>query len=190
MTPKTQLQRLYMSLFFEFLPIILFFLAYKFCGIYVATSVAIVASGLQFGLTFWLKKHLDSLQGITFLLLLILGGATLLLHEEMFIKWKLTVTDWLFAAVFLVSHILDKPLIAALMQKKVDLPHVIWKKLNLSWILFWFSMGCINLYVIYHFDTATWVNFKLFGSMSLTLLFILLQAVYVTQQNKAHNLCK
>ena len=121
-----------MKLFFDFLPIVLFFLAYKFYGIYTATLVAIITSGIQFAFASWLKKRLDPVQGATFLILLLLGGTTLLFHQEIFIKWKLTVTDWLLATVFLVSHLLNKPLIAMLMQKSVDLPAKIWGQLNLG----------------------------------------------------------
>lgn len=170
-----------MKLFFEFLPIILFFLTYKFFGIYMATLVAIIASGIQFLLTWWSKKRFDPIQGFTFLILILLGGTTLLLHEEIFIKWKLTATDWLLAIVFLVSHLLNKPLIATLMQKSVKLPVKIWKQLNMSWIIFWFSMGCLNLYVVYHFDTNTWVDFKLFGGIGITILFVILQAIYISR---------
>lgn len=170
-----------MKLFFEFLPIILFFLTYKFFGIYIATLVAIITSGIQFLLTWWLKKRLDPIQGFTFLILVLLGGTTLLLHEEIFIKWKLTATDWILAIVFLVSHLLNKPLIATLMQKSIHLPVKVWKQLNLSWIIFWFFMGCLNLYVVYHFDTNTWVDFKLFGGLGITTFFIILQAIYINR---------
>lgn len=170
-----------MKLFFDFFPIILFFLAYKLYGIYAATLIAILTSAIQFLLAWWLKKRMDPVQGTTFLILLLFGGTTLLLHQEIFIKWKLTVTDWILAAVFLVSHLLNKPLIAALMQKSVDLPTKIWGKLNVSWIIFWFLMGCLNLYIIYHFDTDVWVNFKLFGGIGITTLFIILQAIYINR---------
>jgi intracellular septation protein len=179
---------LLMKLFFDFLPIVLFFITYKFYGIYAATLIAIIISGVQFLLTFWLKKRIDPMQGTTFLILLLLGGTTLLLHQEIFIKWKLTVTDWLLATAFLISHLINKPLIATLMQKNIDLPMKIWKQLNLSWIIFWFFMGCLNLYVIYHFDTSTWVDFKLFGGIGLTTLFIILQAIYINRH--ARQPCK
>jgi intracellular septation protein len=181
-----------MQLFFEFFPIFLFFAAYKFLGIYVATVTAIVVSGMQFFLTWLLKKRFDVLQGATFLILATLGGTTLLLHEEIFIKWKPTVINWLLAVVFLVSHFIKKPLIKTVMQKTVQLPAKIWARLNLSWVIFWFLMGCLNLYIIYHFNTATWVDFKLFGYIGVTTLFIVLQAVYINRhmQLEDQKVCK
>lgn len=170
-----------MQLFFEFLPILLFFVAYKFLGIYVATSVAIIVSGTQFFLTWAFKKRIDMLQGATFVILAILGGTTLFLHEEIFIKWKPTIINWFLAMIFLVSHILKKPLIKTLMQKTVHLPSKIWSQLNVSWVIFWFLMGCLNLYIIYHFSTAAWVDFKLFGYLGVTTLFIIFQAVYINR---------
>lgn len=181
-----------MQLFFEFLPIILFFVAYKFLGIYAATLTAIIVSGAQFSLTWLLKKRFDPLQGATFLILSLLGGTTLFLHQEIFIKWKPTVINWFLAVVFLVSHIINKPLIKTVMQKTIHLPSKIWDQLNLSWAIFWFSMGCLNLYIIYHFNTATWVDFKLFGYLGVTTLFIVLQAIYINRhmQPEDKNLCK
>ena len=170
-----------MQLFFEFLPIILFFAAYKFLGIYIATITAIFVSGMQFFLTWLLKKRFDILQGVTFVILAMLGGTTLWLHEEIFIKWKPTVINWILAIVFLVSHFIGKPLIKTVMQKTIQLPPKIWVQLNLSWAIFWFLMGGLNLYIIYHFDTATWVDFKLFGYLVVMTLFIILQAIYINR---------
>lgn len=170
-----------MKLFFEFFPIFLFFVTYKFFGIYIATAAAIAASGAQLFFLWLRDKQIDWLQAATFLVLLLFGGTTLFLHEEIFIKWKPTVINWLLAAAFFISQLINKPLIKAVMQKSITLPQKIWKKLNLSWVIFWFLMGCLNLYIIYHFDTATWVNFKLFGYLGVTILFILLQAIYINK---------
>jgi intracellular septation protein len=170
-----------MKLFFEFFPIFLFFITYKFFGIYLATASAIVASGVQLFFLWLRDKRVDWLQAGTFLVLLLFGGTTLFLHEEIFIKWKPTVINWILAAVFLISQLMHKPLIKTVMQKSIMLPQKIWQTLNLSWVVFWFLMGCLNLYVIYHFDTATWVNFKLFGYLGVTILFIILQAIYINQ---------
>lgn len=170
-----------MKLFFEFFPIFLFFLTYKFYGIYIATAAAISVSGIQF-FYYWIRnKQIDWLQGATFLILLSLGGTTIFLHQEIFIKLKPTIINWLLAIVFLGSQLINKPLIKTIMQKSIQLPQKIWKKINLSWVIFWFTMGCLNLYVIYHFDTATWVNFKLFGYLGMTVLFIILQAFYINR---------
>lgn len=181
-----------MKLFFEFFPILLFFLVYKFLGIYAATASAIMVSGIQLFLTWLWDKRFDWMQGTTFLILLLLGGTTLFLHQEIFIKWKPTVINWILAAVFLISQLMRKPLIKVVMQRSVQLPQKIWHQLNISWAIFWFFMGCVNLYIIYHFDTSTWVNFKLFGYLGVTAIFIILQAIYINRHLSQEHLtsCK
>jgi intracellular septation protein len=171
-----------MKMLFDFLPILLFFIAYKLYGIYVATAVAIVASIAQVSLH-WLKhRRVELMPIITLVLIIILGGATLLLHNELFIKWKPTAIDWAFALVFLISQIIGaKPLTQRMLEKNIQLPRPIWLRLNLSWIIFFSVMGLANLYVAYHFDTNTWVNFKLFGMLGLTLLFVIFQALYMAR---------
>lgn len=171
-----------MKLLFDFLPVLLFFTAYKFYGIFVATGVAIAASILQVAI-FWFKnRRIEPMHIITLVLIVTLGGATLLFYNELFIKWKPTAINWAFALVFLGSQLfMSKPLIQKMMEKNVQLPTLIWKRLNLSWAVFFFLMGDANLYVIYHFDTDTWVNFKLFGVLGLTVLFVIIQAIYLTR---------
>ena len=171
-----------MKFLFDFFPILLFFIAYKLYGIYVATAVAIVASFVQVGL-FWLKQHrFETMHLVTLGLIVVFGGATLLLEDEMFIKWKPTVLNWLFALVFLGSqYIGEKSLVERMMSKAITVPQPIWLRLNMSWVLFFVAVGCANLYVVYSFDTDTWVNFKLFGMMGLTLLFVLGQGFYLAR---------
>lgn len=169
-----------MKLLFDFFPVILFFVAYKLYGIYVATMVIIAATVIQLG-AYWLKhRRLESLHLTTFGLVILLGGATLLLQDEMFIKWKPTVVNWVFAVIFLGSQFIGKkPLIARMAGKNLTLPDAIWARLNIGWVVFFVAMGIVNLYVAYYFDTDTWVNFKLFGLLGLTLAFIIAQSVYL-----------
>jgi len=177
-----------MKLLTDFFPIILFFLTFKFYGIYAATTVAIIAAIVQVSL-FWLKhRRFEPMHLITLALIVILGGATLILHNELFIKWKPTAINWAFALVFLGSHFIgERPLIQRMMAKNVSLPTLIWVRLNISWVIFFTLMGLANLYVIYHFDTNTWVNFKLFGVLGLTVVFVILQAIYLTRHLKEDN---
>ena len=108
------------------------------------------------------------------------GGATLLLQDEVYIKWKPTVLNWLFGLVFIASHFIGKrPVIQRLMDRAVSLPRNVWYRLNLLWSVFFIAIGFINLYVVYNFDTDTWVNFKLFGIFGLTLVFIVVQSFYI-----------
>lgn len=176
---------LYMKFLFDFFPIFLFFVAYKVYDIYVATAVAILASFVQVG-WFWLQhRRFEKMHLITLALMVVFGGATLLLQDETFIKWKPSVVNWLFGLVFLGSHFIgDKPIVQRMMESNIELPQPIWIRLNMAWGVFFILLGGVNLYVAYHFDTDTWVNFKLFGLMGLTFLFIIVQALYLSRHIK------
>lgn len=172
-----------MKLLFDFLPVLLFFAAYKLFDLYVATAVAI-AAGL--GQVLWLKvrgKKIETMHIITAVLLVVFGGLTLLLRDESFIKWKPTIVDWLFAAAFIGSRWVGnrRPLVARMMRGTIEVPDSIWSRLNNGWIVFFIAMGTLNLYVVYNYDTATWVNFKLFGMLGLTIAFVVLQAFYLAR---------
>lgn len=177
-----------MKLLFDFFPILLFFIAYKLYGIYVATAVAIAASFLQVGL-FWLKhRRFENMHLITLVLIAVLGGATLFLQNEMFIKWKPSVLNWVFGLVFLGSQFIGrKNITERMLGKNISLPAPVWTRLNLSWVVFFMVMGFANLYVVYSFDTNTWVNFKLFGMMGLTLAFAFGQAAYLYRYTKQND---
>jgi intracellular septation protein len=163
-----------MNQFFEFFPIILFFIAYKFYDIYVATAVVIVATLLQVAYSWFKHKSVSTMQWITLVLLIIMGSATLYLHDEQFIKWKLSIVEWLFGLVFLGSQFIGKkPIVERMLSGSLTLPGVIWKRLNLMWALFFISVGFINVYVMYNYTTDDWVTFKTFGVPGLMVVFIL-----------------
>jgi intracellular septation protein len=172
----------------DFLPIALFFAAFKFYNLMIATQVAIVASLVQL---IWLRLSTGKLQKvnlISFFSILILGGATLLLKDDIFIKWKPTAVYWLLALTLFFSHFFGKkPIIQRLGENTVKLPDRIWRQLNLTWCVFFSIMGFANLYVVYNFDTAAWVNFKLFGSLGLTLVFIIGQSMYMAKHSQIQN---
>lgn len=171
-----------MKLLFDFFPVILFFIAYKLEGIYVATAIAIAATLLQVGYLWLRHRRVEAMHLVTLGLIVIFGGATLYLHDEQFIKWKPTVINWLFGVAFLTSQFLgDKPIIQRMMAPNVALPQPIWYRLNLSWALFFLFLGAVNLFVVYRFDTDVWVNFKLFGMLGLTVAFVLLQAAFLAR---------
>ena len=172
-----------MKLLLDFFPIVFFFIAYKFAGIYIATATAILIACLQVIYTYIKTRHIDSMQMLTLVLLIVLGGATLWFHNEMFIKWKPSIINWILSIIFIGSECFgQKPFIQQLMLKaEIDLPAQIWQRLNRAWAGFFMAMGCINLYIIYHFNTDIWVNFKLFGMLGLTLLFVICQSVYLAK---------
>ncbi|MBN2646778.1 MAG: septation protein A [Thiotrichales bacterium] len=171
-----------MKLLFDFFPVILFFIAYKMYDIYTATVVIIFASLLQIGYAYWKHKTVEKMHLITFGLIVLLGGLTLVLQDEAFIKWKPTLVNWGFALAFLGSHYIgSKPIIERMMSGMIHLPAQIWVRLSWLWIGFFILSGAVNLYVAYQFDTDTWVNFKLFGLMGMTLVFIVLQGLYISR---------
>lgn len=181
-----------MKLFYDILPVLLFFVVFKAVDIYWATASAILASCSQIGWTICRGKRPEMMVIATFLMILVLGGATLLLHEEIFIKWKPTAVYWLLSLGFFTSQFVgQKPLVQRMLEKNLALPNKMWIKLNVSWVTFFFLMGCLNIFVLYNFDTDTWVNFKLFGSLLLTLIFVLGQglilAKYVPEQKNLEN---
>lgn len=171
-----------MKFLFDFFPILLFFIAYKFGGIYVATGVAIAASFVQIGWVMARGKKVETMMWVSLAIIVVFGGATLLLHNETFIKWKPTVLYWLFAVILLGgSWLFNKNIIRSMMAKQVSLPEPVWNKLNLSWAGFFIVMGATNLYVAYNFSTDAWVNFKLFGSTAMMLVFVIAQSLILAK---------
>jgi intracellular septation protein len=171
-----------MKLLYDFFPIIIFFIVFKLYGIYAATASAIIASVLQVG-GYWLKRRkFEKMQLITLVLITVFGGATLIFHNPMFIKWKVSVINWLFGLAFLGSQFIGKKnFVQRLLDEKIQLPAPVWKRLNTFWVVYFLALGFINIYVVYHFSTSAWVDFKLFGVLGLTLVFVILQAVYLSK---------
>jgi intracellular septation protein len=171
-----------MKFLFDIFPVVLFFIAYKVYDIYVATAVAIAATFLQIGWTWLRHRKIDNLLWVSLAVIVVFGGATLLLQDETFIKWKPTVLYWLFAAVLAVAVLaFRRNLIRAMMESQVTLPDIVWGRLLASWIGFFAFMGALNIIVAYNFSTDAWVNFKLFGGIGLMLAFIVLQALMLAR---------
>ncbi|CAG2129815.1 septation protein A [Cupriavidus plantarum] len=171
-----------MKFLFDLFPVILFFVAFKLFGIYPATGVAIAATVAQIAWVRFRHGKVEPMQWISLLIIVVFGGATILLHNETFIKWKPTVLYWLFAVTLVASVVgWRKNLVRAMMEKQVTLPDPVWGRLNLAWAGFFAAMGVLNLYVAYSFDTDTWVNFKLFGSMGLMVVFIVGQSIWLSR---------
>jgi intracellular septation protein len=167
-----------MKFLFDIFPVLLFFVAFKLQGIYVATAVAIAATFAQIGWVWLRHRRVDGMLWVSLGVIVVFGGATLLLRDETFIKWKPTVLYWLFGTALAIASIgFKKNLIRAVMEKQMSLPEPAWNRLLVSWIAFFAVMGVLNLFVAYHFSTDTWVNFKLFGGMGLMLAFVVLQAL-------------
>jgi intracellular septation protein len=170
-----------MKFLFDLFPVILFFVAFKLYDIYVATAVAIAATFVQVG---WLKlrgRKVEPMLWASLGIIVVFGGATLLLHDETFIKWKPTILYWLFAATLAGALAFKRNLIRSLLGEQLQLPDHAWGKLNWSWAAFFAFMGAANLFVAYTFSTDAWVNFKLFGGIGLMVLFVLAQGLFLAR---------
>lgn len=173
------------KLFFDFLPVIIFFGVYKFTGsIVTATAVLIPTTILQIGIVWWKKRKVETVHLVTLVMVIILGGATVLSDNIVFIQWKPTVVYWIFATVFLGSEFIgSKNLIERMSGKQLTLPKIIWSRLNYAWIVFFILLGFVNIFVAFsgRFSEEAWVNFKLFGMLGLLFVFIILQSIYLSR---------
>ncbi len=171
-----------MKLLFDLFPVILFFITFKFAGVFTATAVAIGATFVQVGWVKYRHGKVDTMLWVSLGIISVFGGATLLLHDETFIKWKPTVLYWIFSATLLLAPFLfKKNLMRALLQEKITLPDPVWSQLNLAWSAFFAVLGVVNLYVAFTFSTDTWVNFKLFGATGMMFVFVLLQSLWLSK---------
>ena len=169
-----------MKLLLDFFPILLFFGAFKIWGIYVATTLAIVATLLQLAWMRYSTGRTEPMQWLSLGVIVVFGGATLVAQDETFIKWKPTVLYWAMGGALMVGQVFfRRNWLQSLMKSQMALPDHAWRVMLWSWCGFFALMGVLNLWVAYHFDTDTWVNFKLFGGMGLMLVFVLAQAMYL-----------
>ena len=169
-----------MQLLFDFLPIIIFFVAFKVYDMYVATAALIVAMAVQIAWQWVRKRTVNKMLLISGALVAVFGGATLVLRDPIFIQWKPTIVNGLFALAFLGSQFIgQQTLIERVMGHAIQLPKSTWRQLNMIWVANFVVLGVANIYVVYNFDQETWVNFKLFGTLGLTLITALGQGVWI-----------
>ncbi len=180
-----------MKFLFDLFPLLLFFGTFKLYGIYAATLAAIIGSALQVGL-YWLKtRSFEKMHLITLAIIVVMGGLTLLLKDDRFIKWKPTILYWIFSVIILGSQVIGKSTVMEkLMGSQISMPRSIWSKVNLSWGLFFLMTGLLNVYIAFYYGgseiteqarTDLWVNFKVFGLMILTLAFAIIQALIIAK---------
>ena len=174
-----------MQIVIDFLPVIVFFGVYQFLGIYAATAAIIAVMVLQVAVQWLRHRKINKMLLISTALVAVLGGATLWLRSGVFIQWKPTIVNWLFAAAFLGSqYIGDRTLTERIMGHAVDLERAFRRQLNMIWVANFAILGAANLYVVYNFDEATWVSFKLFGMLGLTLVTAIVQAVWIGSRTR------
>lgn len=174
-----------LNLFYDFIPVLLFFVAFKLYGIYVATVVGIVATALQVVITTLWKKKLDRKQLVTLFVFVVFGGMTLYFHNPIFVKWKPSIIFWIFGTVLLLSHFIGKKVIIQRMMENMlegkKLPQPVWKRMNLSWAIFFLTLGTVNIFIAYHFSTDSWVNFKFYGILGSLITFSVVQALFLSR---------
>jgi intracellular septation protein len=167
-----------MKMLFDLFPVVLFFAAFKYRDIFFATAVAIIASVLQIVLSYALKRKVEPMMWLGFAVIAVFGGTTLILHNELFIKWKPTILYWLFAGIIFAAKIFSgKNVMRSMLGKQLTVPEAVWNRFNTAWGAFFALIGALNLVVAYSLPTGMWVNFKLFGIMGLLLLFAVAQGV-------------
>ncbi|RMQ95270.1 putative intracellular septation protein A [Pseudomonas savastanoi pv. glycinea] len=181
--------------FIDFIPLLLFFIVYKIepraveilgntytlGGIFSATAMLIISSVVVYGILFFKQGKLEKSQWLTLVACLVFGSLTLAFHSETFLKWKAPVVNWLFALAFAGSHFIgDRPLIQRIMGHALSLPKAIWTRLNIAWIIFFLFCGAANLYVAFTYQEF-WVDFKVFGSLGMTLVFLIAQGLYLAK---------
>jgi intracellular septation protein len=170
-----------MQLFVDYLPILIFFGAYFYEGIYFATGVLMVVMPVVMVAQWAITKKLNKIYAASTALVLILGSATLLLRNPLFLYWKPTVLNWAIGLAFLGSQFIgEKPFAQRMLGGAASLEESQWRRLNQIWVVFFLFIGGINLYVAYTFSEPTWVKFKLFGMLGLTFLFVIIQTVWLT----------
>ena len=174
-----------LKLLLDYFPIVAFFVAFKWAGIFVATAVTMLATIVQIGLVWWHTRRLEPMHWVTLALVWVLGGSTLLLHDVRFIQWKPTLIYWVFSSVLFFTHFFRrKTLLESLMDSHLSLPRGIWRRFNLTWALFFLSLGGVNLFFAYRYSLAVWVDFKLFGTLGATLLLMMIQGIYLWRRHR------
>jgi len=169
-----------MQVLFDVFPVIVFFVVYRFQGIYAATVAIIATMALQIAYQWFRYGKVNKMFLVSGIAVAVLGGITLALRNPLFIQWKATIVNWLFAAAFLGSQFIgDKTLIERVMGHAVQLEAAFWRQLNLMWVVAFAALGAANLYVVYHFSESVWVNFKLFGMTGLLLFVAIVQAAWI-----------
>ena len=170
-----------MQLLADFFPLILFFIAFKWQGIFFATSIAIAASIVQIAYLRWKRGRVAAVNWLSLAIIVVFGGATLILQDEMYIKWKPTVLYALFGAILAGGRLLFNRNLLSHLMAGISLPAAIWSRLTWSWVAFFAFMGVANWYVAFHYPTETWVNFKVWGGIGLFLVFALAQGMLLAR---------
>ncbi len=170
-----------MQALFDLLPAVVFFVAYRFFGIYTATAAIMATMALQLAYHWLRHRKVPKLFLATAVVVWVFGAITLFLRNPLFIQWKPTIVSWFFALAFLGSHFVGqrKTLVERAMGEAFELEPALGRRLSVMWIVAFAAIGALNLYIVYHFSEEVWVDFKVFGITGITFLVALIQGVWV-----------
>jgi intracellular septation protein len=170
-----------MQLLVDYIPIVIFIVAYSYKDIFFATGVLMAIMPVILLLQWLMTRKLNKIYLASTILVVVLGGATLFFRNPTFLYWKPTVLNWAIAIIFLGSQwIGEKTIVQRMMGNAAELASHQWTRLNLMWVAFFILVGGVNLYVAYNFPQDFWVKFKLFGLLGMTLAFVVVQSIWLT----------
>ena len=173
------------KLFSDFLPVVVFFIIYKAYDIYYATASLIIITVAQVFYEIIFNKKIPKMQIIVAILVIIFGGATLYFHNDEFIKWKVSIINWLMGIAFIINtYFMKETFIEKLMKNSLSMDIKNWKFLNNLWGIFFIFLGTLNIIIAIFCSTDIWVNFKVFGILGLTFLFVIVQSIYISKHIK------
>jgi intracellular septation protein len=168
------------NLFFDLIPLVLFFAVYYITkNIFLATGVCIVASWGQVIFCKIKYKKITKNLWVSTILITVFGGLTVILHNRTFVMLKPTVLYWIIASSMLIGQLMGKNIIKLTLEKELKLPESVWNKLNASWGLFFIVLGALNLFIAFNFSEYMWVKFKVFGTLSLVMTFVIISGLFV-----------
>jgi len=182
-----------MKLLFDFFPVIFFYISFNYYkeaqgevqAMIIATAILMIATVIQVAINWFKNRKIEKMHIIVLVMALVFGGATIYFQDKAYLIWKVTLVNWLFAVVFFGSHFIGHThIVKRMMQHAIELPDQVWDKLSYMWITFFVFLGVINLIVAQNVDFDTWVDFKLFGLLGLTLVFIVIQTIYMSRHAK------
>lgn len=179
-----------MKFLFDFFPVVIFYVVFKYNkdaageiqAMIYATAALMIATLIQVAINWIRHKKVEKMHVAVLALALVFGGATIYFQEPVYLIWKVTLANWLFALVFLGSHFIGHtPLIKRMMQQAISLPDFAWLRLSYLWISFFIVLGAINLIVAFNVSFDTWTDFKMFGVLGITIAFVIVQALYLAR---------
>lgn len=175
-----------MQILVDFFPLLLFLGAYLYSDdIFVALQILMIAMPVSFLIKWWITRKIDKMLLGSTVILLIMGSATLIFRNPVFLYWKPTVFYWIAAIAFLASQFIgEKPVAQRFFDSLGEMAAHQWRKLNLLWVLFFVASGFLNLYVAYNFSERFWVKFKVLGFTGISFLFIIGQVLWLMRVMK------